>query len=1191
MKKIYLFIIGIILCTGVQSQISQINHSSMYGGGINGFAKNASCILVATDGGIFKTTNEGLTWTNATQNFDPYSTSCRKIISIGNVFYAMPDNSYQTSIYKSSDNGANWTALTFSNFWPNDMAMFSDSIYVMAGDNTGGHLYSSKDGINWNMRAKLWDGNWQGGNSNLFSSNSDKLFIVFNDTLFYTKDGSRIDTVSYNGLSKPGFSDNSDNIEGDALGNIFYREDAGILKYDFNAKTWKNITAGKVPAGFQIVDFSVTDHTVFVNAMSPTIGMILYRSTDQGNSFTELTNTGLILPMIGNIIEVSANGFIGNALDDRIVVSSDGGNTWTSTDNQFIATSASNLVKSGNTVLFSRETKGITLSNDKGINWSSVNNGIPGFGGIAYFVREITVVKDTLFAFCYTDPFAEISKLYKSADNGKTWVPCFIPSPWDQNDDFWFAGKADSALYIYCAKKSTNEYTAIVSFDFGKTWSEPQQQDKTNYVYIKGTKQCSFIFPAPNDQYNNFTDVSRLNDFSTITTIDNGLFNNSLVIKRIKGAHGDKGEAMMDFDAANNKALFVAVDRNFMEVEKLYLFNMTTNGWSEIFTTGLPSGYKANCIKYVGNNIWLLATNTGLYKSTDAGSTWVITHNISEFQRGIVVNSIQVVGNKVFLGTLDNGIWTSELTFDFSVGFTASNTLLTTVPFTVKITNGTPNKSKFKFTWNFGDGSTATTTTESYVMHTFAFNGDYTITLTAEEKSSGFTSSHTEVDYITCAGGTQDTCFIPVISQGTTGTICGNDSIKLSTQKRKGYTYQWTWNNNILSVIDTVIYAKLAGDYKVKAINGIYNRVSTPYTLMTYSVQKPIIYSSGIINTCSKDSMKLSVAPAFTKYSWSTGKTTAFIYIKKSQEYIVTVTDNNNCKIASDPYNANYSIINIPYICMVSVDSSNKNKIIWDKPVTKEIRSYNIYKESTIAGKYNLIGNVAYDKMSTYTDNNSVPSSHSDRYKLSAIDTCGNETALSTHHRTLHLSVSKNAMGSGYQLIWLDSYEGFNFYMYYIFRGTTKKNMVLIDSIQNTLYSYTDPTNLTGQLLYVVAAVKPGTPCNPTGSKGVFPVDFKGATYSVSNVDGFELHESIQDVEQMSMNIYPNPTNDKITIEMDNQNKTYNLEILNMIGQRILNKNVNNTIEQVDLSSCSTGIYFVKIKISDKTIVKKIIKN
>ena len=75
-----------------------------------------------------------------------------------------------------------------------------------------------------------------------------------------------------------------------------------------------------------------------------------------------------------------------------------------------------------------------------------------------------------------------------------------------------------------------------------------------------------------------------------------------------------------------------------------------------------------------------------------------------------------------------------------------------------------------------------------------------------------------------------------------------------------------------------------------------------------------------------------------------------------------------------------------------------------------------------------------------------------------------------------------------------------------------------------------------------------------------------------------------------NINIYPNPASNKFTIAFDNQKDSYNLEILNTIGQVVLNKKINNNVEQVDLSGQAAGVYFVKVQTGNNTVVRKIIK-
>ena len=72
--------------------------------------------------------------------------------------------------------------------------------------------------------------------------------------------------------------------------------------------------------------------------------------------------------------------------------------------------------------------------------------------------------------------------------------------------------------------------------------------------------------------------------------------------------------------------------------------------------------------------------------------------------------------------------------------------------------------------------------------------------------------------------------------------------------------------------------------------------------------------------------------------------------------------------------------------------------------------------------------------------------------------------------------------------------------------------------------------------------------------------------------------------------VFPNPTNDKFTIAFDNSKENYKIEILNITGQVVFNKQLTNSVEQVDLYGQSAGVYFVKLQTKNNTVVKKIIK-
>ncbi len=662
MKKFFFLCTSVLLGFYAQGQISQINDSSMYGGEIQSYAMNASCVLVATNGGIYRTTDHGQHWSNATQNFDSYSVECDNIVCTGTDFYAIPHNSSHTYIYKSTDNGTSWTPLNITGWWSQSIGNINNTLYAVGGTGDNGYLYSSTDGISWSQKVMVWSNSFQGGNMRLFSFGQNKLYLLLHDSLYYTTDGNSMDTVLFNGLGITNISDDYDDIYGDAYGNLFFNYNNAIYKYNFTSKQWANISSGQIPSGYQILSFSVTQHAIFINAMNMSIGMKLFKSTDQGMTFSELT-TNLAIPVVENIIEVNTNTFIANNFDERIIYTSNGGSTWICPNaNQFIATYSGNLTKSGNALMFSREPQGIIRSANQGNNWISANSGIPNLGGIAYFVNEITQAKDTLFAFCYPNPFTEQVDLYKSINNGASWISSPIPSPYTAGTAYSFAGKCDSTLFISYYDTLQSNFTFIASSNLGHTWTKPNSQNTSERIYLKGASNFIFAFYAPDYDWNDFMNVyASTNNGASFTNINTGnLFNSNFVIKRTLKNEWDKGEAMMDINAVSGIAICVVNDRMQGNLNKLYKYAILPNIWTEITTSGLPADYQANCIKNIGTNSWLLATNTGLYLSTDDGTTWTITYPSSNWQNGMLVNSIKIVGNIIFLGTIANGVWKAE---------------------------------------------------------------------------------------------------------------------------------------------------------------------------------------------------------------------------------------------------------------------------------------------------------------------------------------------------------------------------------------------------------------------------------------------------------------------------------------------------------------------------------------------------
>ena len=94
---------------------------------------------------------------------------------------------------------------------------------------------------------------------------------------------------------------------------------------------------------------------------------------------------------------------------------------------------------------------------------------------------------------------------------------------------------------------------------------------------------------------------------------------------------------------------------------------------------------------------------------------------------------------------------------------------------------------------------------------------------------------------------------------------------------------------------------------------------------------------------------------------------------------------------------------------------------------------------------------------------------------------------------------------------------------------------------------------------------------------------------SVSVLVKLELITANEELSDMEVKLFPNPTSDKITIQSDNFKNT-TLQISDYLGRQILQQNINNAETILDLSNYSSGQYFLQLERDNKRVIYKIIK-
>ncbi len=289
-------------------------------------------------------------------------------------------------------------------------------------------------------------------------------------------------------------------------------------------------------------------------------------------------------------------------------------------------------------------------------------------------------------------------------------------------------------------------------------------------------------------------------------------------------------------------------------------------------------------------------------------------------------------------------------------------------------------------------------------------------------------------------------------------------------------------------------------------------------------------------------------------------------------------------------------------ICLITIDSlTGKNLIIFEKTPDVGIESYNIYREADIAGAYTTIGNIPVGDLSVFVDMDANPEEQQYLYKISAIDSCGNESELSDYHKTLFLQY--NGFNDGVNLRW-DKYEiegiEVNFESYLIYRGTDSSALELVKTISGSLESWIDKDPIATEVrqYYRIAGVKADAcdPANLMGKKaGAGPY-----SHSISNMEDNRLHTTgLNNLmkEQPQFSVYPNPFNQVTQLSYSlSEASEVKIEVYNLLGARILELvgelqspgDYSYDLSATNIGS-TEGIFYIRFTVNDKSMVKKII--
>nr|WP_294859225.1 T9SS type A sorting domain-containing protein [uncultured Fluviicola sp.] len=340
-----------------------------------------------------------------------------------------------------------------------------------------------------------------------------------------------------------------------------------------------------------------------------------------------------------------------------------------------------------------------------------------------------------------------------------------------------------------------------------------------------------------------------------------------------------------------------------------------------------------------------------------------------------------------------------------------------------------------------------------------------------------------------------------------------------------------------------------------------------------------------IPSSCSNDGqIQLTVISGNpTAYSWTNGATTQNITNLSPGTYSVSVTGGTGC-ITVLGGTVGSTLPDPIEICLVTVDSTtNTNLVVWTKPITTGIDHFNIYRETSQAGFYQIVGSVLYSNESIYNDLVASPNVRSWRYKISSVDDCGNESELSASHKTIHLVIS-HGLGNDINLFW-DSYEGFTYPNFVLRRHTDAAGWTTLATMPINLFTYTDQPSTTDGLFYEVTVDAPSL-CSSTK----MAQDFNTTRSNRDNRLSTAQPNSVSELLDQAVNIYPNPANTVLNVD-NSSSQLIEARILDQAGRVISSTTLVPGQTKIDCGKLAMGMYSIELQsLGAKTLKRFVIE-
>jgi hypothetical protein len=358
------------------------------------------------------------------------------------------------------------------------------------------------------------------------------------------------------------------------------------------------------------------------------------------------------------------------------------------------------------------------------------------------------------------------------------------------------------------------------------------------------------------------------------------------------------------------------------------------------------------------------------------------------------------------------------------------------------------------------------------------------------------------------------------------------------------------------------------------------------------SLAAPAVANSKVTRTiCGQETgaIEISLLPAtgnqISNIQWSNGMTSESIYSIGGGNYTCIATQTDGCQ-GFFAWEVGIRPDQRPEICMVTVDTATTtNLIVWQKPETTEIHHYRIYRETAVAGIFELIDTVHYTNISVFNDVVASPKTRSWRYRISSVNQCGVESPMSMTHKTMHLTISD--LGNNQVKLAWDNYEGLPFSSYDVYRYTTATDWepwqtnILFNQLPNDIDNIAYSTDLD----YYVE-IDYGFTC--TATFGTRAQDYNSSRSNKARGEfnpGDGTGDPNNDIQEVAMGdliltLYPNPNNGAFVLFINATGEVEvptRYEIYSMQGAMVQKGDLHLGENSLNLNNAQSGIYMLRI--------------